>query len=159
MTTPTSRPSLTKKTKADEFLSFYWLKKELIKFCALHSLSTTGSKEELTKRISLYLTIGKSTPNSTVFKAGVKDSDNPLTLSTIVKHYKNDKKTRDFFIKYIGPQFHFNSYLRQFNKQAFKNNHNLTYGDLIDGWKNAQAYKESRNNKPSIGAQFEFNQF
>ena len=127
------RPLLNSKISAENFINFYWLKKELISFCQNNNLLSFGSKEELTARIHLFLITGKKetlitkTPGNSL-----RDSTQGLTLETPVINYKNDALTSQFFKKHIGAHFHFNSYLRQFAKN--KPLQPLTYADLIKGW-------------------------
>ena len=49
------RPELNKKLDSKTFRDYYYLKEELIDFCRKNNLQTTGSKIELTDRISKYL--------------------------------------------------------------------------------------------------------
>lgn len=53
------RPSLTKTISLTDFQNYYWLKAELQTFCREHGLPASGSKTEITERISHYLTTGK----------------------------------------------------------------------------------------------------
>ncbi|EOO32538.1 hypothetical protein IIU_03928 [Bacillus cereus VD133] len=62
------RPSLTKTISLTDFQNYYWLKAELQTFCREHGLPASGSKTEITERISHYLTTGKVLKNSSVQK-------------------------------------------------------------------------------------------
>lgn len=53
------RPELNKKPDAATFRSFYYLKRELIDFCKENGLPASGSKAELTDRITYFLNTGK----------------------------------------------------------------------------------------------------
>ena len=53
------RPALNKSLESKTFKSFYFLKEELIRFCRQEGLQSTGSKAELTERISYYLDTGE----------------------------------------------------------------------------------------------------
>ncbi len=53
------RPPLTKSISIEDFQNYYWLKAELQTFCRENGLPTSGSKIEITERISHYLTTGK----------------------------------------------------------------------------------------------------
>ncbi|MES2614190.1 MAG: DUF6434 domain-containing protein [Bdellovibrionota bacterium] len=153
------RPCLTNLTQLDEFLSFYWLKKELSDFCSANALPTHGSKEELTKRIKRFLTTGKKQEEKVRQNISLRDSDKPINLKTKVVNYKNDTNTRKFFIEQIGSHFHFNSYLRQFKSESFLKDKELTYGDLVEGWIQSESVKKDPNHKTTINSQFEYNQF
>ena len=79
------------------------------------------------------------------------DSDQCI-VDTPVIHYKNDAKPELFVCVADWQCFKFNAYLRGFAKQ--ENLGELTYGDLVHG------YKDSLQNQPTaIGQQFEYNQF
>lgn len=153
------RPELTNKTELNVFLSYYWLKKELIEFCSKYSLSSSGSKEEISKRIKFFLKTGKKESVSKNTKSSIKDSDNLIKLTTKVINYRNDTATRKFFTEHIGIHFRFNAYLRQFSSNMSINKNNLTYGDLIQGWLKAEELKNEPDYKSKIGSQFEYNQF
>lgn len=53
------RPSLTKSISLEDFQNYYWLKAELQTFCRKNGLPASGSKIEITERISHYLHTGK----------------------------------------------------------------------------------------------------
>ena len=147
------RPLLTSDISIDDFLGYYWLKKELVCFCSQHLIPTSGNKADLTARISYFIrTKDIPTIKRKPYKSATWDSKRPLTLTTPVVYYKNDAATRAFFKQHLGPRFTFNGYLRAFATQ--KNDGSLTYQDLVDG------YRQSlQQGKSPIGEQFEYNQF
>lgn len=53
------RPTLTLGLKRQDFLEYYYLKEELVKFCHDNGLPASGGKQELTERIAYYLDTGK----------------------------------------------------------------------------------------------------
>ncbi|WGL60687.1 hypothetical protein QEJ31_03600 [Pigmentibacter sp. JX0631] len=117
----TKRPLLTLKMNVEDFLNYYWLKEELRIFCRKNKLPTSGSKEQLQKQIAHFLKTGKILASEVVTKKSIiKDSDGNITLQTLVKNFRNDSKTRIFFIQQIGKNFHFNEYLREFAKKKFR---------------------------------------
>lgn len=147
------RPTLSKTTKVSDFKNYYWDKLELIKFCRENRIPQEGGKIELSERIEYFLSSGgkvKSTPRKKPRSSF--DSDQEITVNTPVIHYKSDAKTREFFVSQIGDAFRFNCYLRSFAKQ--ENNGELTYGDLVQGYKDSL-----QNKKTTIDKQFEYNQF
>jgi len=155
----TIKPNLTNTIKLEEFLNIYWLKKELSTFARANCLATHGTKEELIERIKIFLTTGNKTSIKIKLKTSIKDSDKIITVDTKVVHYRNDAATKKFLIEQIGSHFHFNSYLRQFASELFKGKKDLTYGDLVKGWKKSEEIKKDPNYKSKIGKQFEYNQF
>ena len=153
-----TRPELNKNISAEVFSKFYWNKVELVSFCSIHGLSTTGGKISITKRIEFFLKTGKIKNPQKTKTTIAPDSKMTITRETIVINYKNDAKTRSFFEKAIGTHFYFNSYLRQFAK--FINvDSKITYGHLVDGWINEESNKKNPNYKSTIGEQFKFNRF
>lgn len=151
------RPNLDANITPDQFKVHYWEKKELVAACRIFGLASTGAKDELTDRIYHYLKTGEK-KTSAVKAVGVWDSDSALTLTTPVRHYRNDAATRAFFERYIA-HFRYNLYLREHAKKSLNELAGLTYGDLVEGWK---LFEEERNVlgfKPEIGKQFQYNQF
>ncbi|MCE3269145.1 MAG: hypothetical protein K0R49_1397 [Burkholderiales bacterium] len=152
------RPELNPNLNCEIFMNFYWLKQELTGFCRRSKLLTTGSKNELTIRIYQFLKTGdKEIQVSKFATSRTCDSVNGLALETQVINYRNNAITRQFFKKYIGNHFHFNSYLRKFAKE--KPIEKITYGDLINGWIAEEARKKDPNYKITIDKQFQYNQF
>lgn len=147
-----TKPSLSQKLTKEQFENFYWLKSELIEFCSRHNLSASGSKQALVERITVFLETGQRIKHEPKQSSAQRDSDKEITWNTPVVNYKNDAKTREFFVKHIGKRFKFNNYLRQFTNP--KNiTSNLTYGDLVNGW------MTGIDETNQIGKQFEYNQF
>lgn len=154
------RPKLTIKIPIHIFLNYYWLKEELIAFCVQHKLPTQGGKIELVSRIEHFLKNKDNIPQKVQRKkTNQRDSTSDLTLKTVVNCFKNDLKTRIFFIQHIGKHFHFNAYLREFAKDTFENKERLTYGDLIKGWIKYEELKKQKDFKTEISPQFEYMQF
>ncbi len=153
------RPKLTGSINVEVFKTFYWDKIELIEFCKLNGLPSKGAKLELSQRIEYFLSTGRVDVSAKKIKRlGKWDSDQIITRSTPVINYKNDAKTKLFFVKNIGSNFHFNSYLRNFAKTTNMDG-SITYGDLIEGWLAAEVYKKSLQQKSPIEKQFQFNIF
>lgn len=156
---PNVRPELQKTTDVSIFKMFYWDKKELINFCKSHGLPYSGGKIELAQSIELFLTTGKiNESQKPIHSRGKLDSVGVITMNTPVVNYKNDAKTKQFFVNAIGSSFHFNTFLRQFAKMPNMDG-SLTYGDLVDGWFKAEADRKSLEHKAPIDKQFQFNQF
>jgi hypothetical protein len=154
-----ARPILNSTTNVKIFKKFYWTKQELIAFCKSNRLQVKGGKIELSHRIESFLATGKIEKSPLkIRRQGKWDSEQRITRKTPVVNYKNDTKTKLFFVEAIGSHFHFNAYLRQFSKIP-NINCNLTYGDLVDGWRKSEADKKSLKLKPLIEKQFQFNQF
>lgn len=152
------RPQLKRGLSPEVFKNCYWDRKEMADFCRQEGLSTSGLKEDVTCRIAEYLENGSRAGPVAAKRArtGPPDSSKPLKLTTPVVNYKNDAKTREFFQQHCGPNFRFNSYLRQFAK-GVPAGESPTYGDLIQGWRAAEDQRAKGSSE--IGKQFEYNQF
>lgn len=147
-----TRPKLNLQTNPNDFLSFYWLKEELIVFLREHKLSTTGSKQVLTARINHFLSAGKRerTAPQIVTK---RQGSMPKTFtrqSVIGSGWRCSQEMRAFFEKEIGTHFHFDSVMRDFIHYGV----GKTLGEAIEAWQEAQ--RNPVKEKP-IAPQFEYN--
>lgn len=150
-------PKLTKQITVSDFKNHYWLKSELIGFCKSNGISGAGSKQEIAKRIEIFITSGQKIKPE-IIKKTARDSDQQIFMDSLVKCYNNDAITRAFFVSQIGKHFRFNTYLRQFTNAA-NITPNLTYGDLVAGWLAEESKKKDPQYKTQIDKQFEYNQF
>lgn len=95
------RPPLTKSISLEDFQNYYWLKAELQIFCREYDLPASGSKIEISGRISHYLTTGKVLKNSShqkVSKASLSNKD--LSLQTIItENHRCSEDVRAFLKK------------------------------------------------------------
>ena len=151
------RPPLTKSISLKDFQNYYWLKAELQTFCREHGLPASGSKTEITERISHYLTTGKVLKNSSVQKVSKAPlSYKDLSLQTIItKNHRCSEGVRAFFKEKIGTNFRFTVALQKF----FKENVGKTYEDAITFWYEENERKKDPTYKTTISAQFEYNRF
>ncbi|HDR8177433.1 TPA: SAP domain-containing protein [Bacillus cereus] len=151
------RPPLTKSISLEDFQNYYWLKAELQTFCREHGLPASGSKTEITERISHYLTTGKVLKNSSVQKVSKAPlSYKDLSLQTIItKNHRCSEDVRAFFKEKIGTNFRFTVALQKF----FKENVGKTYEDAITFWYEENERKKNPTYKTTISAQFEYNRF
>ncbi|EEM40794.1 hypothetical protein bthur0004_33320 [Bacillus thuringiensis serovar sotto str. T04001] len=151
------RPPLTKSISLEDFQNFYWLKAELQTFCREHGLPASGSKIEITERISHYLHTGKILKNSSsqkVSKASL--SYKQLSLQTIItNNHRCSEDVRAFFKEKIGANFRFTVALQKF----FKENVGKTYEDALTFWYEENERKKDPTYKTTISAQFEYNRF
>jgi len=151
------RPPLIKSISLEDFQNYYWLKAELQTFCREHGLPASGSKTEITERISHYLTTGKVLKNSSVQKVSKAPlSYKDLSLQTIItKNHRCSEGVRAFFKEKIGTNFRFTVALQKF----FKENVGKTYEDAITFWYEENERKKDPTYKTTISAQFEYNRF
>ncbi|WP_342715267.1 DUF6434 domain-containing protein [Bacillus paramycoides] len=151
------RPPLTKSISLTDFQNYYWLKAELQTFCRDHDLPASGSKIEITERISHYLHTGKILKNG----SGQKLSNPPLSykdlsLQTVItNNHRCSEDVRAFFKEKIGANFRFTVALQKF----FKENVGKTYEDAITFWYEENERKKDPSYKTTISVQFEYNRF
>ncbi|MFK7804978.1 MAG: DUF6434 domain-containing protein [Anaerolineae bacterium] len=147
----TERPELNSNTLTIDFLDFYWLKNELTDFCREVQLSTSGSKQEITKRIAHFLETGERLKPAPKRKA---EASMPETFSrdTVIEDgWRNSQALRAFFEAEIGKAFHFNVFLRDYITNSGVGQ---TLGEAIDGWHES---KNRPKGSSEIGEQFEYN--
>ncbi|MGM0123288.1 hypothetical protein IGI37_000654 [Enterococcus sp. AZ194] len=103
-----NRPNLSRTLADTTFKEFYYLKEELVSFCRKEQLQATGSKEELTQRISHYLNTGeklwakKTRPTTHHLRQ-------TLTLESLVEqNFVCSEQHRAFYKEQIGTGFTFN---------------------------------------------------
>jgi hypothetical protein len=153
------RPILDKNISLTDFNEFYWLKKELIKFCKDNHIITTGGKVEIADRIRNYISTGNVTLNKTKAvkkKSSFNWSTEILTARTIITdNYKNGENARVFFIKEIGSHFSFNVLFMRWMKL----NIGKTLGDAVIEWERINNLKKDLNYVSEIAPQFEYNKY
>src|SRR5258708_33683896 len=151
-----SKPALRPGMSVTEYRAYYWMKDDLLRFARQLGLPTHGYKPELSNRIERRLR-GKSESAEPQREQpeGPGDSDQPLRRDSPVINYKSDDKTRAFFKSQIGPEFHFTYLLNQYR---LAHDH-LTYGDLVDGWVAERDRRRSREDRPAISEQGQYNRF
>lgn len=150
------RPKLDNNISLDDYLNYYWLKKELVQFCREVGINSEGWKLEINERIIEYLsnhTIDRKT------KAKPKKKSNEvseLRLDMIVtESFKRNPRTTEFF-KSIDSRFHYSVRL---NKYIRDNIGKITYQDIITEWKvEYEQKKQGIKTTPDL-PQCEYNQF
>lgn len=146
------RPNLDITLDSKTFKEYYYLKKELITFCQKYDLQTSGSKIELTARISNFLETGQKTSKSRSHTKTIMPST--ITLDTpIEENFICSEKHRAFYQKEIGSTFTFNVLFQQW----LKNNAGKTYKDSISAY--YEIIKNKKTNKTEIAKQFEYNTY
>ena len=146
------RPEIRRKLGKDNFLSFYYLKTELVDFCKQNGLPSTGNKAELTDRIAHYIETGKIESVVPVIK--VKPEVATIRIdSKIEPNFVCSEKHREFFRKKIGNTFSFNVLFQAW----LKTNTGKTYGDAIEAY--YHILEDKKKNKSHINKQFEYNTY
>ena len=147
-----NRPDIDKNLDGTVFLSFYYLKAELVQFCRQEGLQTSGGKDDLTKRIAHYLNTGekliaKTQPMRSVGIHDVTEDD------LIESNFVCSEKHRAFFAQSVGKGFTFNVEFQRW----LKSNAGKSYKDAIQAYHTIQA--EKKKSKSTIDKQFEYNTY
>ena len=146
------RPDLNNELDSKTFLSFYYLKEELITFCRENNLPVSGGKIELTERIAYYLDTGKILKVSVKRKTSVNIGQ--IAEDSIIEpDFVCSEKHRTFFKEKIGKAFSFNVLFQKW----LKNNTGKTYKDAIEAY--YRISEEKKKGKTTIDKQFEYNTY
>lgn len=151
------RPRLTASTPVDDFVSWYWLKKELQQFCREQGLSTGGSKQELQSRIATFLKTGRA--GKTTYRPAPQKATRPneegLSLDAVIPTgFTCTREARDFLIAHAGKAFKYTVMLQRY----LKANPGITFRQLITEWLRQTKLKKA-GTKHDIDEQFEYNRF
>jgi hypothetical protein len=147
-----SRPELNVQISAADFEDFYWLKSELIDFCRANNLPSSGSKDDLTRRIKEFLVTGQVLPPDK--RSTPKGSmPNIFTSDTVIgPGWRCSQALRAFFEAEIGSQFHFDGVMRD----LIRHGEGRTLQEIIEIWYRA---KQNPHAEKEIAPQFEYNRF
>lgn len=146
------RPELSKELDGKTFGQWYWLKEELVSFCRENGLPASGSKEELTSRISRYLDTGEIV--APVSRSRSKVSDSSITLeSCIEEDLVCSERHRAFFKSQLGDSFSFNVPFQKW----LKANSGKTYAEAVFAY--CEIKKAAKGTHKSIDKQFEYNTY
>lgn len=150
------RPLLHKELNAQDFRDFYWLKEELQTFCRENGMSISGSKMEITDRITVFLQTGEIQKPLRKGKSQSKETIlTNFSLDTVIsENHRCSQSVRAFFKSAI-PNFHFSTYIQNY----FKDNIGKTYFDVVKAWHEEEERKKDPSYKRQIAPQFEYNQF
>lgn len=150
------RPILSKELYPQDFRNYYWLKEELQTFCRENGMRVSGSKMELTERISVFLQTGEvQSPIQKRTSPSKKVITTNLSLDTIISdNHRCSQAVRAFFQSVI-PNFHFSTFIQNY----FRENAGKTYSDVVNAWHEEEEQKKDPAYQRQIGSQFEYNQF
>lgn len=155
-----SRPPLQENLSPQDFLDFYWLKKELATFCRQMKIPSSGSKAVLTQRVHQFLSNGEIESNPTLKKhkplSTFDWNNSPLHLETLItNNYKSTQQVRQFFLQHIGKSFRFNVQFMNW----IKSNSGKQLKDAITAYHRINAQKKSSTPPTQLAPQFEYNQY
>lgn len=150
------RPILSTELEYDKFLNYYYLKEELVAFCRANGLSTTGGKQDITKRIEHFLKTGEKLIGAKIERKNVTTTLSEISLgSTIEENFVCSERHRVFFKSVIGDNFSFNVTFQKY----LKNNAGKTYSEAVKEWYTIQEDKKKNRGKSQIDSQFEYNTY
>lgn len=147
------RPILSKQLDSKTFLSFYYLKEELVNFCRDNGLPTSGGKGDITNMIAHFLDTGEIMTCSATKSRKTKHIGIIIEDSFIEPDFVCSEFHREFFKVKIGPKFTFNVSFQKWLKQ----NSGKTYRDAIAAYH--QIISEKKLTKTKIDSQFEYNTY
>ena len=146
------RPNLDKQLDEKTFRDYYYLKEDLVDFCRINGLSTSGGKLEIIDRIACFLGTGEVLPSSTKSKVitdiGVIEED-----TKIEPNFVCTEKHRAFFKEKIGKGFSFNVAFQKW----LKSNTGQIYGVAIEAY--YKILEEKKKGKTTIDKKFEYNTY
>lgn len=142
------RPALTPRLSAAEFERWYWLKEELVAFCRVLRLPTSGGKVTIARRIAAHLD-GTTAPHVAVVPRRSATMPSVFHLDTqIGEDWRCSQQLRAFFEQHCGRGFRFNEAMRTF----IASRAGCTLRDAIAHY-HANKYAQP----DTIAAQFEYN--
>jgi len=102
------RPDLSTIQDAETFLSWYWLKAEMMALCRRFNLPTHGSKAQLQERIRRHLNGEPPLPHRKRATSGFNWARETLTLETVItEDVSFGTNMRQFMRHHVGARFHF----------------------------------------------------
>lgn len=146
------RPILDKELDGKTFLSYYYLKEELVDFCRKNGLPTSGGKLEITNRIAGYLDTGEIMHSKSSAKTKVEIGE--ITEDMLIEpNVVCSEQHRAFFKMKIGKSFSFHVAFQKW----LKSNTGKTYRQAIEAYD--QILAEKKQSKTTIDKQFEYNTY
>ncbi len=125
---------------------------ELKKACLILALPDKGKKAALIERILTFIQEGRITtiPKIPATSLAKNYPVQPLAASRLMLYgeYKNDLKTRNFFKKLIGPQFHFTAFGIDWLNDRWLQSNPPTYQEFADFWVQETARRKQEKPKP-----------
>lgn len=154
------KPILDKNISIKDFKDYYWLKEELLEFCRLIGINSSGGKIDISNSILDFLEKGEiitNTHTKRTNKISTFDwNKEKLDINTLITdNYKNTENVRAFFQSSIGIHFKFNVAFMNWMKV----HEGKTLGDAVHQWMAITKLKKDKNHKTQIAPQFEYNRY
>ena len=147
------RPDLAIRLTGAELARWYWLKSELIGLARMLGVVSSGSKEELTARLTAVLDGHPPPVRSSRATAGPgRQLCGDLSADTVIPAgQRSSQQLRAWFLTNVGPSFRFDRRMRKFINAA---DGTTTLGDAARHWTSTRNETDA-----DIDPQFELNRF
>ncbi|MDK9499571.1 DUF6434 domain-containing protein [Streptomyces katrae] len=148
-----SRPAATPELSGAELLRWYWTLEELTGLARRTGVPAGGGKAALTERLAAALD-GRAVPApAPAARRGGRQLKAPVDgASVIPEGQRCSQVLREFFLREIGPGFHFDAFMREYVARGA----GRTLADAVAHW---HATRQRAAEPQEVGAQFEFNRF
>lgn len=148
-----SRPALTPALSGAELTRWYWTLAELSALARTMGLPAGGGKVALTARLAAALDgLPAPAPVRTPRRAG-RQLAAPVDGRTVIPEGQRCSQVlREFFVREIGPGFHFDAFMREY----VAGNAGRTLAEAVAHWHDTRARAAGPQ---EVAAQFEFNRF
>ncbi|MFE1791729.1 DUF6434 domain-containing protein [Streptomyces sp. NPDC059525] len=151
---PGERPPLTPALTGAELARWYWTLAELTELARRLDVPRGGGKAALTERLRAALD-GEPPPAAAPARRPTAGRGlcAPVDGTTVIPDGQRCSQVlREFFRREIGPEFHFDGYMRAYIAE----NAGRTLAEAVAHWHDTRA---AAAEPQPIGAQFEFNRF
>ncbi|MFB7468777.1 DUF6434 domain-containing protein [Streptomyces sp. NPDC056224] len=151
-----SRPALTPALTGAELARWYWTLAELSGLAREMGLSAGGGKAAVTARLAAALDglpPGPAPAPARAARGGGRQLAAPVDRATVIpRGQRCSQVLREFFVREIGPGFHFDAFMREYVAQGS----GRTLADAVAHW---HATRARAAEPQEVAAQFEFNRF
>ncbi|MFE2553284.1 DUF6434 domain-containing protein [Streptomyces sp. NPDC059355] len=148
-----SRPALTPALTGAELLRWYWTLAELSALAREIGLSAGGGKVAVTARLAAALDGNRPPEPVRAPRRGGRRLAAPVDGDTVIPEGQPCSQVlREFFIREIGPGFHFDAFMRDYVAQHAGH----TLAEAVAHW---HATRARAAEPQAVAAQFEFNRF
>lgn len=151
-----SRPALTPALTGAELGRWYWTLAELSALAREMGLSAGGGKTAVTARLAAALDGLPPEPAAPAASAARRSGHQlaaPVDGATVIPPGQRcSQLLREFFVREIGPGFHFDAFMRDYVARGA----GRTLAEAVAHW---HATRARAAEPQEVGAQFEFNRF
>ncbi|MEU3725104.1 DUF6434 domain-containing protein [Streptomyces sp. NPDC031705] len=147
------RPEPAPGLSGDELLRWYWTLEELTALARRTGVPTGGGKAALTERLAAALDGRPIPPAAPAARRGGRQLKAPVDGATVIPEGQRCSQVlRAFFLREIGPGFHFDAFMREYVARGA----GRTLAEAVAHW---HATRREAARPQEVGAQFEFNRF